>query len=327
MIKIENLFYIEYGKIFSSLLDYEEGFTPVIKSSSIKNGVIAFLDVDIVHKNVISVARTGSTGSSFYHPYGCYITDDCMVLTPKKEMLKEEFLYYVTIINREKYRFNYARKVTPYRLGKIKISPIDKVPTSFLNIDIKKPSPKAKIKKSFSFNTNKWKWFLYKDIFDIKKGYYNKKPSHTDKGNIPFIGATEYNNGITEYYSLYDIENQHKDERSKEHALKDKIFNGNCITINNGGSIGNAFYQKKDFTCSHHVNPIYLKNRKFTPFIAIFIITLIKLEKYRYLTYGREWRLERMPFSKIKLPADKNENPDWEFMEDYIKSLPYSSNL
>jgi len=34
-------------------------------------------------------------------------------------------------------------------------------------------------------------------------------------------------------------------------------------------------------------------------------------------------RLEKL---NIKLPADKNGNPDWKFMEDYIKSLPYSSD-
>ena len=29
----------------------------------------------------------------------------------------------------------------------------------------------------------------------------------------------------------------------------------------------------------------------------------------------------------IMLPVDDKNNPDWKFMEDYIKSLPYSSNL
>lgn len=34
-----------------------------------------------------------------------------------------------------------------------------------------------------------------------------------------------------------------------------------------------------------------------------------------------------MPSSVIKLPIDNNGKPEWQFMEDYIKSLPYSSNL
>ena len=50
-----------------------------------------------------------------------------------------------------------------------------------------------------------WKEYKYIDIFDIKKGFYNKKPEHTIDGNIPFIGATDSNNGVTEYYSIEDI--------------------------------------------------------------------------------------------------------------------------
>jgi hypothetical protein len=53
---------------------------------------------------------------------------------------------------------------------------------------------------------------------------------------------------------------------------------------------------------------------------------LIKREKYRY-NYGRKWGIERMKNSQIKLPVTKNGTPDWSFMENYIKSLPYSSNL
>ena len=58
----------------------------------------------------------------------------------------------------------------------------------------------------------------------------------------------------------------------------------------------------------------------------MFLITLIKKEKYRY-NFGRKWGLERMNKTIIMLPVDDNNNPDWQFMEDYIKSLPYSSNL
>ena len=42
---------------------------------------------------------------------------------------------------------------------------------------------------------------------------------------------------------------------------------------------------------------------------------------------GRKWRPARMPDSDIKLPVDSNGNPDWQFMENYIKSLPYSGSL
>ena len=50
-----------------------------------------------------------------------------------------------------------------------------------------------------------WEEFLFDEIFDIKKGFYNKKPEHFEEGYIRFLGATDKNNGITEYYSLDEI--------------------------------------------------------------------------------------------------------------------------
>ena len=59
----------------------------------------------------------------------------------------------------------------------------------------------------------------------------------------------------------------------------------------------------------------------------MFLITLIELERFRW-AYGRKWRPMRMPSSLIKLPVLKNlKKPNWKYMEDYIKSLPYSFNL
>ena len=60
--------------------------------------------------------------------------------------------------------------------------------------------------------------------------------------------------------------------------------------------------------------------------IAFFLIPLIRKEKYRY-SYGRKWGIGRMNESLIKLPVNKKGEPDFKFMEDYIKSLPYSKQL
>ena len=62
----------------------------------------------------------------------------------------------------------------------------------------------------------------------------------------------------------------------------------------------------------------------------MFLITIINREQYRY-SYGRKASQKKLKNSKIKLPAIKNAQgeyePDWQFMEDYIKSLPYSKCL
>jgi len=60
-------------------------------------------------------------------------------------------------------------------------------------------------------------------------------------------------------------------------------------------------------------------------YIAMFLVTILNLEQYRY-NYGRKCSQDRMNQIKIKLPA-KDRQPDFNFMEDYIKSLSYSSSL
>ena len=61
-------------------------------------------------------------------------------------------------------------------------------------------------------------------------------------------------------------------------------------------------------------------------YIAIFLVTLINKEQYRY-SYGRKCSQIKLRNSKIKLPVTPSGEPDWKFMEDYIKSLPFSKNI
>ena len=59
---------------------------------------------------------------------------------------------------------------------------------------------------------------------------------------------------------------------------------------------------------------------------ALFLTTIINKEKYRF-NYGRKWDKELMESSKIKLPINEQGEPDWQWIEDYIKGLPYSGCL
>jgi hypothetical protein len=103
------------------------------------------------------------------------------------------------------------------------------------------------------------------------------------------------------------------------------IHEGNTITVNYNGSVGESFYQPKPFWASDDVNVLYPKFR-FNKYIAMFLIPLIKGEKYRF-NYGRKWESSRMKESIIRLPVNNLGNVDVDFMENYIKSLPYSKSL
>ena len=182
------------------------------------------------------------------------------------------------------------------------------------------------IESNIPLETENWRFFRFDQIFDIRKGFYNKKPEHVVGGNIPFIGATDTNNGITSLCDEKTIEETSKTGDDNNASLDQKIFSSNSITVSNNGSIGYAFYQPIRYTCTHDVNPLYLKGHELNPFIGLFLCTVIELERYRW-TYGRKWRPARMPSSLIKLPVDNAGNPDWAFMEIFIKSRPYSKLL
>ena len=59
-------------------------------------------------------------------------------------------------------------------------------------------------------DTKNWEFFDFPRIFHIKKGFYNKKPESSGEGTIPFIGAVDKNNGVTDYFTMEEIENASK---------------------------------------------------------------------------------------------------------------------
>jgi type I restriction enzyme M protein len=170
--------------------------------------------------------------------------------------------------------------------------------------------------KKLDLNISDWKFFNVKsDLFRVTLGkpvHKNsiKKFSTTIKDNyVPYITRTTQNNG-TEFY----IE--------KNENYVNKMLNGNCITI--GAEGFKAFYQKNDFITGNKVN--ILRSEKINLLSALFLNVVLNLEIEKKFGYGRGLVKSRLEKLNIKLPSDKNGNPNWRFMEDYIKSLPYSSD-
>ncbi len=167
------------------------------------------------------------------------------------------------------------------------------------------PSSQCASSGNSSLHDRGWKWFRYDRIFEIRKGKRLTK-QNMEFGETPFVSAIDSNNGYRDFIS------------------EQPIHDGNTITVNYNGSVAEAFYQPRPYWASDDCNVIYSKHM--TPYVGMFVSALIKMEKYRF-NYGRKWYLERMLKSWIKLPVNDRNQPDWQFMEDYIKSLPYSSSL
>lgn len=198
--------------------------------------------------------------------------------------------------------------------------------------------------KKIQLDTKKWQEFSLNELFILKGGFYNKKPEHSDlEANIPFLASTESNNGVTEIYSLEDILSWDK-TGNPDSTLNKKLFEGNTIAVTVNGSVCNAFYQNNKFTCSHDITVLSLKNYSLNVWIAQFLCTVIMNEKYRW-SYGRKPHdIKKFGKLVIKLPVkldvfgnpiidelhkySKNGFiPDFDYMEKFIKNLPYGDKI
>ena len=309
---LSDLFEAKYGVNLELLRLDEGGYRDTdhlcfVSRTETNNGVSAIVhrlsDVAPISAGTLTVAASGSVLATFLQPYEYYSGRDLYYLTPKREMSERELIFYALCIRKNKYRFNYGRQAN--RTLRELMVPAH-VPERFLEMPINFPSHAAVSKKKIDLHDRNWKWFRLDDLFDIKKG---KRLTKEDMrpGTTPFIGSSELDNGVTAHV---DVEPIHK---------------GNTISVTYNGSVAEAFYQPQDFWASDDVNVLYPKFAM-NPYIAMFLIAIIRKEKYRY-NYGRKWHLDRMRESKIKLPVDAQGNPDWQFMEDYIKSLPYSKAI
>lgn len=340
MIPLSDLFEVRYGHSLElnrlTLLDEKKGGIPFVSRKMGDNGISAYVapipNVEPASAGLLTCALSGNgVLSTFLQEQPFYTGFHIACLKPLQELNKEQLLYYCACIKSNRYRFSYGRQANR-TLKNILIPSLSELPdyVSDANVDMYVGCDEALNNRSLEINTKLWASFRYDEIFEIKKGYYNKKPPMSlNNADIPFIGATEKRNGVTGFV-MYDNLAKYSRDGSIiiDEAIERKLFPAECITVSNNGSVGEAFYQAKPFTCSHDVNPLYLKDKniRLTPAIGLFLASIIRAEKYRW-GYGRKWRPIRMPESIIKLPVKLDSSPDWQFMEQYIETLPYSSQM
>jgi hypothetical protein len=96
---------------------------------------------------------------------------------------------------------------------------------------------------------------------------------------------------------------------------------GNCIIFicNGQGSVGYTNYMDREFIATADLVMGYNKN--LNPHVGMFLGSILDKERPKY-SFGRKWKIH-LANTQIKLPATPLGEPDWQYMEDYIKSLPY----
>lgn len=170
-----------------------------------------------------------------------------------------------------------------------------------------------------SLDEKEWKRILINSVFVIGHGFYNKKPPMSSEGEVPFIGASGINNGVTGFCTMQAIEDNSKVGYGPNEPIERKLFNkGSICVVNNGSAIGYSYYQPKPFTCTHDVNPLTLRDHEMNEDEALFLAQMIRQQGDCFI-YARKWRPSRMVSSQFLLPVDSAGNPDYAYMAEYAQ--------
>lgn len=173
----------------------------------------------------------------------------------------------------------------------------------YRNICQKRIAKLGKRIKIPSISQKQWKAFLISDIFDIMPGK-RLVAANSTPGNRPFIGALDNNNGVAHFVN-------------DTNASLDK----NVLGVNyNGNGMVIGFYHPYECIFSDDVKRFHLKNHKDNKFVLLFMKVAILQQKSKF-GYLYKFNAERMANTRIMLPVTDEGMPDYQYMEQYAKSM------
>lgn len=307
--------------------DFEDGQIPRISATAQDNGIQQFTNNlqenpnFRIKKNFISVSFLGDV---FYHPYEASLDMKIHVLEPKNIKLNKHIaIFLVSILKKQFQKYDYGNQLSLSDLKKAKIVlPVNNEETPDYEYMEKyiKSIEEERVLKSKVFIQNKldkleyieiegiydknWLDFNISDIFEnLERGKRLTRNSFID-GDTPYVSSTAINNGVDAF--IGNTENV-------------RIFS-DCLTLANSGSVGSTFYHPYSFVASDHVT--HLKNSNFNKYVYLFLATMTQrlTEKYNFNREINDTRLKR---ETIILPVDEEDNPDYEYMEQYMINLEY----
>ena len=154
--------------------------------------------------------------------------------------------------------------------------------------------------EKISLKDREWKEFFIEKLFNINSGKRLKKAMMT-KGKTPFIGASDSNNGITEWVSNTN-----------------SSLDANVLGVNYNGSVVENFYHPYKALFSDDVKRFSLKEREGNKYLYLFFKCIVLKQKNKY-EYGYKFNEGRMKRQIIMLPVNVHDEPDYEYMEQYMR--------
>jgi len=319
---IGDFFTVKRGKRIVRDRDYFSDKTDeypynVITSTKQNNGVDGFYHSYNCPAN--SLVCGGEAGGLYttYQPKECWVMDRARIFTPKNHLQLNKYiaLFLATVFSQNQYKYSYGRTPNPDGIEstviKLPITLQGKPDWDYMMKYIKclgaEPIKTSIPRVSLPLTTSNWGEYMISDLFIISGTKTTKLEYFDDIGSgpYPYITTQATDNACAGHYDYYTEQ-------------------GMVLTIDSA-VFGYCSFQEKPFSASDHVEKLTPKFQ-LNKYIALFLVTILNKEQYKY-SYGRKCNQEKISQTIIKLPATPNGTPDWEYMENYIKSLPYSDRI
>ncbi|WEK83144.1 MAG: restriction endonuclease subunit S [Mycoplasma sp.] len=331
---IEEFFDVKRGNANNTTdrtIEYSKNQVAIASAKKNNNSICGFAIPkrnETIYKDILTVNNTGDGGAgySYYHNYKVIVSSTVSVLLPKTKINPSSLKFLsVCIQNVTRPKFSFAYSASDERLLKTKILlPVDndgKPNWSFMENYIRELE-KKKINEILSHLNHththtisknvenlsclQWRLFNVCNFFSVKRGSFfdiNNKNNNCLFG-VPVASARDKNNPITGFFDL-----------------RDKKVYKNKLTINNNGSIGYCFFRNYYFQCTTDVTVI-IEKQNISDYCLKFIGSALQKTTLNKFSYSYKISNDRLLYNtKILLPVDKNNNPYWEYMENYIRNL------
>lgn len=160
-----------------------------------------------------------------------------------------------------------------------------------------------------SLSDRDWAEFQIGSLFTVEqgKGKIDRDSLNDDHTGFKIATASTTDNGI-----IWSNDEQNAKKRC-----------GNTITI--GRQTGIAFYQPDEYFETDNI--LILTNNKINQWSGLFIAGAYNNSTASKFSYGRVASIGKIKVEYISLPIIKEGKPDYDFMEQYMKSLPFSKVL
>jgi hypothetical protein len=310
--KISDVFTISRGKRLVEI-DRAKGDIEYYSASDYNNGLTDRI------ANPLFIERNSLIYTTFgkcFYVEGKFTASDEISILKHNKLNIYNGLFLATLITQNKYKYSFGRKAFKNKFSqdiiKLPVLKKDLIDWNFMENYIKKLSINInydnKIIKNNVLNikNEKFKEFNLFDLFNVRGSKSSFVQNEISFGEYLYVTTSNKNNGVAGTSNIYTEE-------------------GNVITIDSATD-GKAFYQESRFVGSDHVEILEPINFELNKYIALFFVSILNLQIFRY-SFGRKRSQTRIRKEKLFLPIDKNGDPDFKYMENYIKTLNYSQSL